>query len=277
MPELGKVARRVGVLRAEGGSEGVDPAQRRRGDLALQLTGHRKPRLFAEEVVLVVRLLALVFRVPGLRRHAEHLARALAVARGDERRVDIVVAALMEIAVYSLRRDAPHAKDGGKRVGAKSQVRDTAQKIQRRTLLLNGIFGRALAQKCYFCRIEFRPVALECLDDDALCPHGRAALGALGIERQVILIHNDLQAGEARPVRDLQKGDRRRIARRAHPAADGDLLPHQGRIPEHFCNIGMFHLEASKNSLHFDVIRLMTRAARPCAHVVLPSSGGGLS
>ena len=249
VPELGKVTRRVGVLRAEGGTEGVDPAQRRRGDLTLQLTGHRKPRLFAKEVVLVVRLLALVFCIPGLRRHAEHLARALAVARGDEGRVDIVVAALMEIAVYSLRRDAPHAKDGGKRVGTQPQMRDAAQKVQRRALLLNGVFGRTLSKKGHFRRVELRPVPLERFDDDALCPHGRAALGAFGIERKFILVNDDLQTGEARPVRDLQKGDRRRIARRTHPAADGDLLSHQGRVPEYFCNIGMFHLEASKNSL----------------------------
>ena len=49
-PELGEVARRVGVLGAERGAERVDVAEREREDLAFQLPAHREVGRLAEEV-----------------------------------------------------------------------------------------------------------------------------------------------------------------------------------------------------------------------------------
>ena len=50
-PELGEVARRVGVLRAEGGAEGVHVAQRRGVRLGVELPRHGQEALLAEEVL----------------------------------------------------------------------------------------------------------------------------------------------------------------------------------------------------------------------------------
>merc|ERR1740130_1637314 len=88
-PELGQVARRVGVLRAEGGAEGVDGAEGAREVLAVQLARDGKVAWLAEEVLCVIdlargRLLQRLLEVE--RRDLEHLARTLAVGAGDERR-----------------------------------------------------------------------------------------------------------------------------------------------------------------------------------------------
>ena len=168
VPELCDVPRRVGVLRAEGGSEGVDLAERHRGDFALELPRNGEPRLDAEEVVLVIVLLALILGVVGLGGDAEHLPCALAVARRDDGRMDVVIAVLVEVAVHGLRRDGTHAEHGVEGVGAKPQVRDAAQEFQRGALLLDGIFGRAFAEEHDFLRVELMPFSLERLDDFAL-------------------------------------------------------------------------------------------------------------
>ena len=82
--------------------------------------------------------------------------------------MDVVIAVLVEVAVHSLRRDGTHAEHGVEGVGAQPQMRDAAQKFQRRALFLDGIFGRAFAEERHFLRVELMPFPLERLDDFAL-------------------------------------------------------------------------------------------------------------
>ena len=88
-PELGRMARCVGILGAEGGAEGIDLAEGRGHRLALQLAGDRQVRSAAEEVLGKIH--RAFFRSGRLGRvqrgNAKHLARAFAVRPGDQRRM----------------------------------------------------------------------------------------------------------------------------------------------------------------------------------------------
>ncbi len=80
--ELGEVARRVRILRAEGGAEGVDVGEGVREDLRLQLPAHRQVRVLAEEILREIgRLAALPEPLQVERGHLEHAARAFGVRR----------------------------------------------------------------------------------------------------------------------------------------------------------------------------------------------------
>ena len=106
-PELGEVARRVGVLGAERRAEGVDLAQRQAVDLDLELAGDGEVASLAEEVLGEVDL-AVLGRAAGWRRSSvvtrNICAGALASLRGDDRRVDPEEAMLLEELVDRLRR-----------------------------------------------------------------------------------------------------------------------------------------------------------------------------
>ena len=124
-PELGRMPRGVGVLGAEGGPEGVDVAQRAGEELRLELPGHGQPGLLAEEV-RPERPLAFGRRGRAERErgHPEHLARALAVRAGDDRRVQVVEPALAEEPVHGKGALGPDAEEGAVLVGAGPQVGD---------------------------------------------------------------------------------------------------------------------------------------------------------
>ena len=152
LPELGGVTRRVAVLRAERRTEGVYPAERRRHDLALELTGNRKSRTAPEKVFFVVLLRALDRRVESDRRHLEHLARALAVAAGDYGRMYVVIAVFMKILVYRIRQLRPDAEHRVKGVGAHAQMRYRAQVFHGVSFLLERIARIARAEQLYAVR-----------------------------------------------------------------------------------------------------------------------------
>ena len=66
------------------------------------------------------------------RADAEHLAGAFGIAGGDDRRVHPEEAVLVEVAMDRHAEAVAHAGDGAERVGARPQVRDLAQVLERR-------------------------------------------------------------------------------------------------------------------------------------------------
>ena len=74
-----------------------------------------------------------------LRGHLEHVAGTLAVARRDERRVEVEVAVLMEIGVDGHRHVVADAQDSAEGVGAGTQVGHRAEILPRGALFLQGI------------------------------------------------------------------------------------------------------------------------------------------
>jgi hypothetical protein len=119
-PELGQVPAGVGVLGAEGGAEGVDPAHREAVGLDVELAGDGEAGLRAEEVLPKSTSPSGARRVGGVQRgDAEHLARALGIAGGDDGGVDPEEAVLVEEAVDRHRPGVPHPGDRAEGVGAR--------------------------------------------------------------------------------------------------------------------------------------------------------------
>lgn len=73
------------------------------------------------------------------RRHLEHRAGAFAVRSRDDRGVEIVESVFVEIFVDGVSHGVTDAEHRTERVGARTQVGDFAQKLQRMPLLLQGI------------------------------------------------------------------------------------------------------------------------------------------
>ena len=128
-PELGGVARGVGILGAERGAERVNVAERHSEVLGVELAGDGQARLLAEKVLAVIDLaVGRSRRVLQIqRRDREHLTRALTVRAGDDGGVDIDKAAALEELVHGVGRRASHAERRGEEVRARAQMLNGAQ------------------------------------------------------------------------------------------------------------------------------------------------------
>ncbi len=178
-PELGQVARGVAVLGAEGGAEGVDLAQRGGAELAFELAADGEGGELAEEVLLPVDgAVLLAGRVLGVEgRDVEHLAGTLAVAGGDERRVEVEEAALVEEGVDGHGHVVAQTHDGAEGVGAQAQVAYLAQELHAVSLLLQWVgVGVGLA-----------------VDDDALGLHLDGLAASLALHQ--LALHADAGTG----------------------------------------------------------------------------------
>ena len=147
-PELGQMARRVAVLGAEGGAEGVDGTQRRGAELAFELSADGEAGLFAEEVVVVddLTLFVLLQVVEVLGGHLEHVAGTFAVAGSDERCVEVEEAVLVEVGVDGHRHVMADAHHGPEGVRAQAHVGVLAHIFKGLSLLLHGVGGIARAE-----------------------------------------------------------------------------------------------------------------------------------
>ncbi len=201
-PKLRRMTRRVAVLRAEGGSEGVDFPQRAGESLPLELAADREVGGPAEKIVLRPGVAA------GLeRRHPEHLPGALAIIRGDHRRVDMDEAPLLKKTMHRVRHAAAHPEDIAKQVRARPQVRDGAQKLRCVPLFLKRISRVRPAHQAQLPRLHL----------PALAGRGRVHQGALHLDRGSRQdarqqrgrwqrrVHHHLQGLETRAVGHLQE------------------------------------------------------------------------
>jgi len=134
-PEFGGVGRRVGVLGAEGRSERVDVAERQRKGLRLQLAGDGQRSVLAEKVLLIMIILA--------GRDREGLAGALGIVAGDQRRVHIDEALVLEELMDRHGQHGADAEDRRVGVRARTQMRDLTQIFKGMALLLQRIGGIA--------------------------------------------------------------------------------------------------------------------------------------
>ena len=227
-PELGRVAGGVGVFGAEGRAEGIDVAEGLREGLAVELAGDGQVRLLAEEVLAVVD--PAVFSAGQVikieRRDLEHLARALAVGAGDERRMDVDEVALLEELVDGVGDEAADAEDGLEGVRARTQMRHGAQILHRMALGLDGIIrgGRTLDKDLARLQLK-RLLGLGRQDERAGDDDGRAdvQLGDLGEVRELGAV-DDLYLRKERAVGQVDEAEILACAQIAHPAADLDLL-----------------------------------------------------
>ena len=226
-PELGGVARGVGILGAERGAEGVNVAERHSEVLGVELAGDGQARLLAEKVLAVIDLAVgrsrRVLKVQ--RRHLEHLARALAVAAGNDGGVDIDEAAALEELVHGVGRRASHTESRGEEVRARAQMLNGAQIFDAVALFLQGIVGGGHALDLDLCCLDFERLLGLGRQHDGAAHDERGAhvlRGDLLIIRKRIRIHHDLQIAEARAVVQLDESEGLHIADGLRPAAYGD-------------------------------------------------------
>ena len=238
-PELGEMARRVGIFGTERGAEGIDPSQRQGAQLAFELARYGQVAGLAEEILRIVDLTLLgTGRVAQIeRRHLKHGARAFAVGSRDERRVPVVEAAVVEELVDGEGHCVTDAQHRPERIGAGTQIGDVAQEFERMTLLLQRV-GRGIGRAV---NLDRRRLHLDTLslagrlhepsvDTDA------GARGDLAHQLVVELLQLDdhLDIGHARTVVQGDEGNVLIAALGAHPPLDGHFAIDRIRLEQFY-------------------------------------------
>ena len=249
-PELRRVARGVGVLRTEGGAEGVDVAEGHGHGLALQLAGHRQVGGTAEEILGAVHLAVLgagqVVQVQG--GHTEHLARALTVGAGDEGSVHVDKALLLEEAVDGVGRGAAHPESRREGVGAGAQMGHGAQKLHGVALFLQGILRRADAQQLHAVGVDLQRL-LRAGGQHHAAHHAHAGahagLGPVLVIFQLGGLEHHLQVLEAGAVAQLNEADVFRVPHGFGPAANGHHSAVGGGAGKQVLDDDAFHCSLS--------------------------------
>ena len=262
-PELGGVTLGVGILRPEGGTEGIHVTKGHGEVLGIQRAGHGEAGLFAEEVLAVIHL--PVFG-PGnvveiQRRHLKHLAGAFAVGAGDDGSVDIYEATALEELVDGVGCYAADPEGSGEQVGAGPQMLDGPQELHAVALFLQGIVGGGLALHLDGDGLDLeRLLGLGRQHDGALHDEGGADIlrGNLLIILQLVGGHDHLQIPEAGAVVQLDKAEGLEVADRAGPAADDNLLAGERfAVGKNRCDSCAFHIHftfsVSESSLNIDI------------------------
>ena len=246
-PELGGVALGVGVLGAEGGTEGIHIAEGHGKVLGVQLAGHGEAGLFAEEVLRVVHLtvLGLGNVVQIQRGDLEHLAGALTVGAGDDGSLDIHEAAALEELMDGVGRRRADAERGGKQIGAGTQMLDSTQELHAVALLLQGIVRGGLALHLDGVSLHLqRLLGVRCQHHGTADDQGRTHVlrGDLLIIIQLLGGHDHLQILKAGAVVQLDEAKGLHVADGTRPAADRDLFAAQRLlIGEDRCDFHSFH------------------------------------
>ena len=217
----------VGVFGPESGAKGIDVAEGRGHDFRFHLAADGEVGGATEEVFAVV---GLAFFVGGdfggvEGADAEHFARALAVAGGDDGAVDPEKFALAEELMDGLGTGIAYTHDRAQGVGAGAQVGDGAEEFEGVALLLQGVVFGGTAKDFDFRSLHLNALAL-CRGFDELAldsdggssVHSGDGFGVAGDSG----VDDDLNALEAGAVVDFNEGEFLLLAFGAHPAFDGD-------------------------------------------------------
>mmetsp|Transcript_12185 Transcript_12185/g.29740 ORF Transcript_12185/g.29740 Transcript_12185/m.29740 type:complete len:369 (-) Transcript_12185:116-1222(-) len=230
--EFSKMALRLRVLCAKGGTERVDAAKSAGVRLRCELAGDSEESRLAKKVLGEVHRIAILAlghgaHLVGQRGHPEHFASALAVRGGDEGRLHIVEALLCKEGVCRLREGGSHARHGADEVGARPQVCNGAQELKTVALLLQWVCFIALADDLELRGLDLVLLTLALAENEfALRAHGRARADAgdhllkLGVS---LRIRYYLHTFEARPVIHLDEAAHLEGADGAHPPFDMHL------------------------------------------------------
>ena len=248
-PEFRQVARRVGVLRAEGRAKRVDGAESRGSQFALQLAGDGEACLLAEEVVVVDDGTRLVLLDVGeiQRGNLEHLSGALAVRRGNQRRVKVVEAAVVKELVDGVRHVMPDAEDGAKGVGARAKVGDLAEELHRVAFLLERVGVRVSRTVDFdFGGLDLYRLALA-LRLDERPVHAEAGAGGDRLEvvvAQLLNIDDDLDIVDCRAIVEGDEAHLLAATAGTHPALDIDCRAEGVALEEvhNLCSFNSFHV-----------------------------------
>ena len=183
-PELGQVARGVGVLGPEGGAEGVDFTYSRGSQFAFQLSGNGEGGLLPEEVFGEVHVALLVqgdvLQVQG--GYLEHVSGTLGIAFRNEGGVEIDESLLVEEAVDGEGHLVADSQNGAEGVGPQTHVGHAAEVFQGGVLFLEREAHRvALSQHLDVRGLDFNGLAAA-HGLDQLSPYGQGSAGGYLLE-----------------------------------------------------------------------------------------------
>ena len=227
-PELCRMAGRIGILRTEGGTEGVDIPEGLCKDLGVQLAADRKIGAFSKEILRKV-----YFSLPGLRyirkiqgSYLEHFAGAFCVASGNQRGMYIHKASFLEEAVDGVsaeRTDTKHCLEG---IGSGTEMRHRPQELQRMSLLLKRIVRRGGSLHGYFFGLDLKGLlCVRCRHQRTLyqdcCSYVQA--GDLSEILHGIMIYH-LQGLKISAIMQHDKAEGFGVPDAPDPAADADLF-----------------------------------------------------
>ena len=235
-PELRQVARSVGILSAERRSERIDCAESRCSKLALKLSGNGKAGRLSEEILRIVHLALFVLRdvVEVKRCHLKHRAGTLAVARCDERRIEIEETTVVEEFVDCISQRVAYAEHRAESVCARTQMSLLAQEFESVSFFLQRIslrIGSAVDFKRFRLHLGSLTLALR-LHEFAFYVDARTRCDGFQIlVREFLHIEDNLKVLYCRAVVESHKLHMLVAAARAHPAFHTNVCANQLRRP----------------------------------------------
>src|SRR5262249_14460081 len=130
--------------------------------LDLQLTANRQIRRPAKKVRGKIAFPVLARQLVEVERgHLEHLAGALAIAAGDDGRVNVKEALLLEEIVDRVAYTITQAGDGAKGIRSRPQMSDGAEELKGMAFFLERIgLGIGVAVDSHRFRVQFRGLPL---------------------------------------------------------------------------------------------------------------------
>ena len=235
------------LLRAEGGAKGVHLAERHCHSLGLQLAGNGQVDGLLEEVLGVIDGAVLVLGdiVEVESGDAEHLAGTLTVGSGQQRRVGVDEAVLLEELVDGVSGHAADAESGVEGVGAGAQGGHGAQILHAHLLFLQRILvGGAVAQDLDGISVQLK--GLLCLRGEHQLALDAQAAVQTGVDHLIVVcqlacFQHDLQGLEAAAVRQGDEADVLGVADVLCPAAYGDDRTIGGGVLVQRNDLSAFH------------------------------------
>ena len=128
----------VGILRTEGGAEGIYVLKCKSISLYIQLSAYGKVYRFAEEILCVIyfSVLCLRYIVHIQSGHLEHFTGTFTVTAGDQRSMHIDKSSLHEEGVDCISDQGSDTEHCLESIGTCSQMRDGTQILKGVTLFL---------------------------------------------------------------------------------------------------------------------------------------------
>ena len=157
----------------------------------------------------------------------EHIAGAFSVTGGDQRRMGIDKAPVVEKLVDGKSRFAAHPEGSVEQVGPGAQVGDGTQKFHRMALFLQRVIRRALPFHQDGLGLDLNGLVALGFHHLPLHPQGGAYADGLGlfVNRLVVAAHH-LYVFDHGTVVELNESAGLYIPHCAHPAAQRHLLAH---------------------------------------------------
>ena len=236
------------LLRTESGAEGVHLAKGHGHGLGLQLAGNGQVDGLLKEVLAVIHgaVLVLGHVLQVQRGDLEHLTGTFAVGSGQQGRVGVDEAVLLEELVDGVGSHAAHAECGVEGVGAGAQGGHGAQILHAHLLFLQGVLVcGAVAQDLHAVGVQLK--GLLCLRGQDDAAHDAQAAVQAGVDDllvvcQLACLQHDLQGLEAAAVRQGDEADVLGITDVLGPAAHGDHRAVGGSVLVQRDDLSTFHL-----------------------------------